>query len=820
MPSPKKPGKKKASTQRNGKSKPAPKKRAASGGKTSRTSSAKKRTKAASRAPRKRARARKTQPAPPRRTGVWLAGEVATLVLGLILGLSVGAVVQYRRAVADVQHWLDHPIQSTPGVIWSAPLTVVPGQPYDAQSLASDLLAAGYEHVPGAPEPRQYDDDAGFEVHAATGERVTITFDDARVLSVEPSALQVGPVPLAIIGDMETARTPIELDALSPWVAPAVLSMEDARFYRHFGVDPLGVARAILAGASGTGPMQGGSTLTQQLAKNVFLTQERTARRKVTEVFYAVALERMLGKRALLELYLGEVYLGQVGGIPVHGVEQGARTFFGVSAESLTAGQAAALAGIISSPNTWSPHRHPERAQERRDLALGRMVDEGHLEPSVAEAHRTEPLTTGGTMVAANRRAPWAVDMAVDLLEDALDGGVAAGYQVHTEIDPALQRLAERSVRDGLAAVEASYPDAEGAQAALVAVRVRDGAITALVGSRNYAESPFNRASNAYRQIGSTAKPLVLAAAFDADPRLTPLTVVLDEPITRRVDGTAWTPANYDHQFVGEITLRRALEGSRNIPAVKVAETLGISGVQRHLRQVGLSQATLLPSASLGAFPGTPVQVAGAYTVFPGGGTHTTPRLLDHIEDVDGNTVITYEPEHTDVLSAQSAALTTSILEGVISDGTGARARRFDIRGPMAGKTGTTDAYRDAWFVGFTPDHVVAVWVGTDRGEGIGLSGSRAAIPVWGRFVQGIDMPGASFPEPAGMSRVRICADSERVARDACPNTYTERLRDGTEPDERCDEHGGPLVEVGGFLQRLFRGLGRKQPRDLDPATP
>ena len=746
----------------------------------------------------------------------WLGAEVLTLVLGVVLGGAVGSAVQYQRAVRDVRAWVDNPVVADPGIIWSAPLTVVPGHPYGPESLASDLLAAGFEHMDGARRPRQFDDGTPFVVHNAAGERVTVTFDGDVVDSVEPAALQVGPVPLAIIGDMESHRTPISLDDISPWVEPAVLSMEDARFHSHPGIDPLGLLRAVLSDMTRSGPMQGGSTLTQQLAKNLFLTQERTVRRKVLEAFYAAALERQLGKRALLELYLGEVYLGQVGGLPVHGIEQGARTFFGVSAESLTAGQAATLAGIISSPNTWSPHRHPERATERRDRALTRMVDEGYLEPAVADAIRAEPLQTDGTMIAADRRAPWAVDAAVDELEEALDGGVAAGYHVFTEIDPALQRLAERAVREGLAEVEESYPDTAGAEAALVAVRVSDGAIVAMVGSRNYGESPFNRATQAFRQMGSTVKPLVLGAAFDADPQLTPLSRVLDEPITRRIDGTTWTPANYDHSYKGEITLRRALEGSRNIPAVKVAEMVGMSGVQRHLRDLGLTEATLLPSASLGAFPATPVQVAGAYTVFPGGGTAVRPRLLDRVEHPDDGVLIEYETERVDVLSADSAALTTSILEGVISDGTGARVRRYNVSGPVAGKTGTTDAYRDAWFVGFTPEIAVAVWVGNDRGEGIGLSGSRAAIPLWARFVADSHHTGGRFPTGPGLTRVRTCAESLRVARDACETTYMELVPEDAVPEEKCDVHGGPLVEAGNFLQRLFRGFGRRNDEDED----
>jgi penicillin-binding protein 1B len=234
-----------------------------------------------------------------------------------------------------------------------------------------------------------------------------------------------------------------------------------------------------------------------------------------------------------------------------------------------------------------------------------------------------------------------------------------------------------------------------------------------------------------------------------------------------------------------------------------------MSGIQRQLRDLGLSEATLLPSAALGAFPATPVEIAGAYTVFPGGGTVVSPLLVTDVDEADGTSIFHYDAKRKAILSAASAALTTSILQGVVSDGTGARVRRYDVGDSVGGKTGTTDGYRDAWFVGFTPELVVAVWVGTDRGAGIGLSGSRAAIPLWGRFVAGSGMTGGTFPRPPTVATVSVCAESERIARDACPNTYQEVVPRGHEPNDKCDEHGGPLVEVGGMLQRLFRGLRR-----------
>lgn len=742
---------------------------------------------------------------------------MGTLVAGVALGFGAASYVLYQRATTEVEAWVHNPLAANPGVVWSAPLVLADGTPLDPADLARDLSMAGYERSSGASSPGQFDDAVSpFLVHTPGGERVSVRFDGDRIADATPDDITVGRVPLAVLGDLEAHRTPVDLDELSPWVERAVTAMEDARFRSHPGVDPFGITRAVLSAFTSDGPLQGGSTLTQQLAKNLFLTQERTATRKAKEAFLALALEAHYSKDELLAIYLGEVYLGQVGGVPVHGVEQGARAFFGVGADSLDASQAATLAGIISSPNTYSPYRHPERARERRDLALRRMVDEGHLPADDARAMQEAELDIGGTVPAANRRSPWAVDLAIDQLDEALDGGIAAGYQVHTTIDPALQRAAERAVREGLAEVSADHPEAADAQAALVAVRPSDGAIVAMVGSRDYAESPFNRASQAWRQLGSTVKPLVFATAFQADTDLTPTSLLLDEPITRRVDGTTWTPANYDHRFVGDITVRRALETSRNIPAVKVSEILGPSRLQESLREVGLSKATHLPSAALGAFPATAVEVAGAYTVFPRGGSVAEPQLITAVNDRDGSQLLTYPPQSHTALDPAAAALTTHLLEGVVDNGTGVRVRRMGVTGPVGGKTGTTDNYRDAWFVGFTPDLVVAVWVGTDQGEGTGLSGSRAAIPLWGRFVAASNQTGGAFPTEESLVSERVCSETYRIARDECPHSYVELFREDHVPNGRCDRNGGPLVQAGGALRRLFQGVGKRREHQAD----
>ncbi len=496
------------------------------------------------------------------------------------------------------------------------------------------------------------------------------------------------------------------------------------------------------------------------------------------------------------------MYLGQAGGVPVYGVEEAARAWFGVSAKSLSLGQAATIAGVISSPNAYSPLKHPDVARTRRDLALDRMVAVGAITADDAATAKKVDLVIDGVLPGAVRRAPWAVDEAVAYAEQALGDGVLAtgGYSVYTTIQPLDQRAAERSVRDGMAEVDTAFPKAKGAEAALISLK-RDGSVVALVGGRDYAKSPFDRATDAWREVGSTAKPLVLLAAFDGDPTLTPLSRVWDSPIAREVDGKTWNPQNYDGVYHGEVTVRTAIEASYNIPAIRLSEMVGLPGTQKFLRSAGLDRATNWPSVALGAFAATPWEMASAYTAFPGGGTTHPAYLVRGISDATGKDVLVIEPESASIASARATALAVSILEGVITDGTGARAREYGVSGPVGAKTGTTNDYRDAWMIGFTPEIVTAVWVGRDRDGLLGLSGSRAALPTWARYMVATGPVRGDFKLPAGVVTAAVCPQSEMPARDACPMRYNEVFPAGAVPGKACDVHGGGVIAaIGGLL--------------------
>jgi len=769
-----------------------------------------------SKAPKRKPGKRRPPPKAPARV------RLRNAFLGFTSAVAIGGMgatyILWQDARSTVETWLEEPAPPTPTHVWSAPMRVQRGEALSADFFERSLRAAGYERTSAVSGPMQYHRDANSfswstaawtdavgEHPAAQGE---LAITDGRVAKTTPAAVAtVHPVRLATVADRELSRERLDLASYGEHMPHAVMAMEDARFFDHFGIDLLGVVRAIAHNIVSDG-MHGGSTLTQQLAKNLFLSQERSLRRKVREAAFSVALESVLTKEELLALYLSEVYLGHEGGEALHGVQAAAKRWFGVNAESLTPAQAATIAGVIASPNRWSPTRHPEAAVERRNLALGRLADEGWIsetEAKIAKASSLEVLPAPGSRV-----APWAVDLAVAEVGERYDLATlsSASLNIYTSVQPHLQDAAERAIRDGLGALAEKYEKAADAQAALVAVRQSDGAVLAIVGGKDYASSPFHRAVDARRGVGSTVKPLVLLAALDRNPSLTPSTRLQDEAIVRQVDGKTWSPENYDRKFVGPISLRQAIEQSRNIPAVLLAEYLGkgrietrYQATQAWLRKLGLDGATSLPSVALGAFEATPWQMAAAYTALDDG-IMQQPWLLQGVVTPDGETVLDDHKKGRRVASEVAAALATNILEGVVDNGTGRSVRRAGVRGAVAGKTGTTNAGRDAWFVGYTPDIVVAVWVGLDRGS-LGLGGGQAAAPIFAEFVG--DLAAARpFPEGKGLVEVDVCDESQLVARKGCENTHAETFRQGHVPEGKCDIHGAKIGKPPGFFQRLF----------------
>ncbi|MEC8422488.1 MAG: transglycosylase domain-containing protein, partial [Myxococcota bacterium] len=486
---------------------------------------------------------------------------------GAAAGAALVGWAVYEQAKLDVDDRLRGAVWNATGRVLSAPIEVWPGLKLSPEELAADLQAAGYARVERPSQPGDFavtGSDVVVNVPRAEGpgwtvraQEVHVAFADGNVAAVSPRRRgRFAPAELAgLRGADNEARRPVTVEELPEHLIDAVLAMEDSRFWTHEGVDPLGLARAIVVNTVTDRPMQGGSTLTQQLVKNLFLSQERTLERKAREAVLALAIERTRSKQQILELYLNEIYLGQAGGASVCGVDQAARAYFGKPADRLDLGEAATLAGIISAPNRYSPLRHPDAAKVRRNLALDRMVAVGAVGPEDARAAREAVLDVHPG--AGGKQAPWVVDAAVEQVEGALGEGslVARGVTVYTTVQPALQRLAQDVVSRSVADLEAAHAGARGAQMALAAVRVRDGAVVALVGGRDYGRSQFNRALYGKRQLGSTIKPLTALFAFDREPGLSPATVLPDEPLERIHDGKQWAPENYDGRFLGEIDL-------------------------------------------------------------------------------------------------------------------------------------------------------------------------------------------------------------------------------------------------------------------------
>jgi penicillin-binding protein 1B len=747
------------------------------------------------------------------RLGRWLAKLVISVGLGATVGLGFVTWVMYRQAVKDVESLLSKPVWSTVGRVYSGPLELWPGLTLDPEALAIDLQAAGYARVRTVEKAGDFQIDgedillrapsANKAGEATAPVDTLLSFSKGRLNSITPGKrVTLRPVELAALrGPNNEDRRPVALQKIPKDVVHAVLAMEDARFYQHEGLDPIGIARALLHNAMNPGGLHGGSTLTQQVVKNVFLTQERTYERKAKEAILAIALEQVRSKDQIIELYLNEIYLGQANGRAICGVDEAARAFFGKPIDRVDLAEAATLAGVVAAPNRYSPLQHPDESKVRRDLALDRMVEVGFVTKAAAGVARSQPLAVHPS--SEGRRAPWAVDAAVDRVEAALGAAAIAsrGLQVHTTLHPVLQRLAERAVAEGAAELDKAHPKAKGAQIALVVVRARDGAVLAAVGGRDYATSQFDRALVARRQIGSTIKPLTFLAAFERWPDRSPATRVTDEPITRTVAGKEWAPKNYDGTYVGAVSYRRALEQSRNIPAILVAEELGMTELAALWRKAGLSEASSHPAAALGAFTASPLELAGAYTVFPNLGSRQTPHLVRVANAPDGASLWSEPTGKTTVASPRAAFLTTSLLQGVLTDGTARSAAKTLSVTSLGGKTGTTDDGRDAWFVGFSPELVVVVWVGFDRDKALGLTGGEAALPTWTRFLSLVGAPRSSFVQPPTVARFDICAESGVAPDQACA-AASEWFSREHPPAPGCPVHGGPVDQVGEAVER------------------
>jgi penicillin-binding protein 1B len=719
-----------------------------------------------------------------------------------------------------------------PSILYGRPTEVRIGDSLGTLRFAERLRRLSYKRVAGKPsaagtwseEPdrvRIHTRDYRIEEIPHTGGPVEIGVRDGRVASIVSFAgvpldsIHLEPEEIGrILGPRMESRRIVPLSAIPVSLQQAVLAAEDARFYSHHGIDAVGVVRALVINLREGRFAQGGSTITQQLAKNFFLSPKKTIGRKLREAELALALELRYPKKTILEMYLNKIYFGQEGARGIYGVEEAAGFYFSKRAADLTLEEAATLAAVIRSPNRYSPFRAPAAASVRRNTVLARMRQLGMIGEEEYRRSSRAPLRTKARRSPANLAAYFA-DYIQRVAEDDLGGEklFRTGYRFYTTLDPVQQVAAEEAVAKGLAEIgKTARPAGEPLQAALVAVDPATGEMTAMVGGRAYGESQFNRAADAKRQPGSAFKPFVLLAAMEGATegrgKTTLSTFVSGEPVTVPGPTEPWTPSNFEGKRYGEITVRTAIEQSVNTATVRLALDIGLPEVVRTARAAGIrSPLSPVPSAALGSFEVTPVELAYAFATIASGGIRYDPFPLFSATTADGEILTSAKVHWERALDPRAAYLTGYAMEGVLDRGTGKAAKEMGITFPASGKTGTTDANRDSWFVGFTPDVVCAVWVGYDSGADTGLTGAQGALRIWARFLRAL-YPGSgpvTLRPPDGIDFAEIDPASGFLATTACPQTLREAYLTGTAPKEPCPLH--PVNPIVDTFRRGVRGL-------------
>ncbi len=542
----------------------------------------------------------------------------------------------------------------------------------------------------------------------------------------------------------EANREVVDIGEMSPHLSRAVLAIEDSYFYSHNGINPSSVGRAVLANFQAGSTVEGGSTITMQLVKNLFLTPERAISRKVAEAVLALRLEQIFTKDEILEMYLNQVYWGHNN----YGAETAAQSYFNKSAQDLTLPEAAMMAGLIQAPEDYSPFNNYEYTKQRQIVVLNRMYQLGWITAEEEAAAKAAPLLVGEIKSFRSSISPYVTEAAVQELKQRFgnESVLKGGMRVQTTVDLNLQHLAEETVLDHHNRLRGVAD-----QMSLVAIDPRTHFVKAMVGGVNYQESQFNRAIQAYRQPGSAFKPFVYYVAL-ASGRYTPTSTIADTPVSYPDGYKYYTPKNYDSSFMGNIPLRTALELSRNVPAVKLGQEVGVNQIIELCRTLGIkSPMQPVTSLPLGAVDLTPMEMAGAYATFASNGWYSEPTFIVQVTDSTGNVLLDNTPRPQLVLDPWAAASLTDMLQGVIARGTGKRAQ---IDRPAAGKTGTTDSQRDVWFVGYVPQMATAVWIGNDNYapiRGYNATGGGYAAPVWQDFMQRalVDVPPEAFKRPS-----------------------------------------------------------------------
>jgi penicillin-binding protein 1B len=759
-----------------------------------------------------------------------------SLLRRLIPGLSLVAVV-VALALAGYAFYLDHNVRALfegrrwtlPAHVYARPLELFAGLPMTAPQLEQELAVLRYRADGVGKSPGTF---------ARAGSRVTLTtrpftfwdgrershtatlrFEGARLAVVEggnAGLLRLDPL---LIGGIYPAqqedRILVRLDEVGPFFSRALLAIEDRNFYSHHGVSPLAILRALFANLRAGATVQGGSTLTQQLVKNFYLTNARTLKRKFDEAIMALLLDRHYRKDEILEAYLNEVYLGQDGNRAIHGFGLASRFYFERPLAELQPHHVALLVALVKGPSYYDPRRHPERARARRNLVLDVLAEQGVLEVAAAQKAKAQPLDVAPGSPSGVTQHPAFLDLVRrQLKRDYHEADLTEeGLQIFTTLDPLTQHSAERALANRLKEIERGRGLRRGSlQGAAVAVSVEGGEMLALVGGRDARFTGFNRALDARRQIGSLVKPAVYLTAL-ADPQHHTLASVLDDsPLRlRNADGSYWSPQNYDREYNQQVLLRRALARSYNVATVRLGLDVGVRAVIGTLNKLGVTAPlNPYPSLLLGADALTPIEVAQMYHTLAAGGFRTPLRAIREVLNKDGEPLARYPLKVEQTLDARAVYLVNHALQAVVREGTGQSLSNWLPDSlAIAGKTGTTDKLRDSWFAGFAGDKLAVVWVGRDDDKPAGLSGASGALQVWGELMQGAFPQPLALGTPEGIEFAWVDAETGLRSDSGCAASVQWPFIRGSAPtqDSQCaaGRRGNPIDQATEWFKGILQ---------------
>jgi penicillin-binding protein 1B len=749
------------------------------------------------------------------------AGKILAISFTLAFLLCAGVLTHYY---AKYSRLIDQKLRAGPfantSKIFAAPRLVAVGDASTAEEIAAALRRCGYsESRANAMGSFQLRPDGAIEIFPGPDsyfdqEAGVIKFAGGRISQIVSlrdntgrAQYQLEPQLITNLFDRNREKRRLVKFADIPKVLiDAVTSAEDKRFFQHQGFDPLRIVKAAYVDLKEGRKEQGASTLSQQLARNLWLEPDKRWTRKMAELLITLRLEQTLSKQQIFEDYANQTYLGRRGSFSINGFGEAAEAYFGKDIRQLTLPEAATLAGMIQRPGYYNPYRNPDRVRDRRNLVLSLMRQNDDITDREYALAVDSPLNLAKG-ASQSLDAPYFVDQVNEFLQSQFQDldFQASSFRVYTTLDLDLQRAATESIREGMQGVDElirkqkrfkGEPIPE-AQCALIALDPHTGEIKALSGGRNYGASQLNHIL-AKRQPGSIFKPFVYTAALntalEGGPRiLTASTTVLDEPTTFWFDNRPYEPSNFKHEFYGTVTLRQAIAHSLNVATVKVGEMVGFDTVVELAKQAGLNyniQPT--PAVALGAYEVTPFEMAGAYTIFANQGVYVKPNFVSMVRAQNGKDIYTNKTEERTVLDPRVAYLMTNLMEEVMRSGTaaGVRARGFGV--PAAGKTGTS---HDGWFAGYTSDLLCIVWVGFDDNRQLDLEGAHSALPIWTEFMKRALQYRAyrnarPFVAPDGIVSVEIDPESGMLATPYCPTTITEVYISGTQPVTSCPLHG------------------------------